>query len=150
MEAVLRAGAIYLFLFLVFRISGRRSLAEMTAFDMVLLLVIGEAMGEALSGANPSLTHAFVLVATLVVIELGFAWTKQRSPVAERLLDDVPLVVVEHGKPLTERMRRAHVDENDVMEAARSLHGLENLQQVRYAVLERDGAISVIPESSGR
>jgi uncharacterized membrane protein YcaP (DUF421 family) len=148
MESVLRAGAIYLFLFVVFRIAGRRPLAEMTAFDMVLLLVIGEAISEALNGADPSFTHAAILVATLVLMELGFAWIKQRSPVAERLVDDVPLVVVEHGKPLKERMERVHVDESDILEAARALHGLENMQQVKYAVLERDGAISVIPESS--
>lgn len=146
MEAVLRAGAVYLFLLLLFRISGRRSLAEMTAFDMVLLLVIGEAVGEALSGANPSFTHAFLLVSTLVVMELGFAWIKQRSPVADRLLDDVPLVVVEHGKLLKARMKRVHLDEKDILEAARATHGLESMQQVKYAVLERDGAISVIPE----
>lgn len=148
MDAVLRAAAIYLFLMLLFRISGRRPLSQMTSFDLVLLLVIGEAVGEALSGANPSLTHAFVLVSTLVVIELAFAWLKQRSPVADRLLDDVPLVLVEHGRMLEDRMRRTHVDEGDLLEAARSLHGLENLRQVRYAVLERNGMISVIPESS--
>lgn len=148
MEAVLRAAAIYLFLMLLFRISGRRPLSQMTSFDLVLLLVIGEAVGEALSGADPSLTHAFVLVSTLVLIELAFAWLKQRSPVADRLLDDVPLVLVEHGRMLEDRMKRNDVDEGDLLEAARSLHGLENLGQVKYAVLERNGTISVIPEST--
>lgn len=147
MEAVLRAAAIYLFLMVLFRISGRRSLSQMTSFDLVLLLIIGEAVGEALSGADPSLTHALVLVSTLVVIELGFAWLKQRSPVADRLLDDVPLVLVEHGRMLKERMDRNHVDEGDLLEAARSSHGLENLGQVKYAVLERNGTITVIPEA---
>ncbi len=148
MEAVLRAAAIYLFLMLLFRISGRRPLSQMTSFDLVLLLVIGEAVGEALSGADPSLTHAFVLVSTLVLIELAFAWLKQRSPVADRLLDDVPLVLVEHGRMLEDRMKRNDVDEGDLLEAARSAHGLENLGQVKYAVLERNGTISVIPEST--
>lgn len=148
MEAVLRAAAIYLFLMLLFRISGRRPLSQMTSFDLVLLLVIGEASGQALSGGDPSLTHSFVLVATLVVIELAFVWVRQRSPVADRLLDDVPLVLVEHGRMLEDRMKRNDVDEGDLLEAARSLHGLENLGQVKYAVLERNGTISVIPEST--
>lgn len=148
MEAVIRAAAIYLFLMLLFRISGRRPLSEMTSFDLVLLLVIGEAVGEALSGTDPSLVHGFVVVTTLVVIELAFAWLKQRSPVADRLLDDVPLVLVEHGQILEDRMKRNHVDEGDLLEAARSLHGLENLDQVKYAVLERNGSISVIPKAS--
>ena len=147
MEAVLRAAAVYLFLMLLFRISGRRPLSQMTSFDLVLLLVIGEASGQALSGGDPSLTHTFVLVATLVAMELGFVWLKQRSPVADRLLDDVPLVLVEHGRMLEDRMKRNDVDEGDLLEAARSAHGLENLGQVKYAVLERNGTISVIPES---
>lgn len=149
MEAVLRAAAIYLFLMVVFRVSGRRTLAQMTAFDMILLLLISEAVSNALASDDPSLTHAFILVLTLVVMELGFAWLKKRSDVASRLLDDVPLILVENGKPLTDRMDKARVEEDDILEAARGLHGLENMQQVKYAVLERDGSISVIPDSSG-
>lgn len=149
MEAVLRAAAIYLFLMVVFRFSGRRTLAQMTAFDMILLLLISEAVSNALASDDPSLTHAFILVLTLVVMELGFAWLKKRSDVASRLLDDVPLILVENGKPLADRMDKARVEEDDILEAARGLHGLENMQQVKYAVLERDGSISVIPDSSG-
>lgn len=149
MEAVLRAAAIYLFLMVVFRVSGRRTLAQMTAFDMILLLLISEAVSNALASDDPSLTHAFILVLTLVVMELGFAWLKKRSDVASRLLDDVPLILVENGKPLADRMDKARVEEDDILEAARGLHGLENMQQVKYAVLERDGSISVIPDSSG-
>lgn len=147
METVLRAAAIYLFLMIVFRISGKRALAEMTAFDMVLLLIIGESTSQALMGDDFSITTALILVTTLVLMELAFAFVKQKSRLAERWLDDVPLIVVEDGKPLRERMDRARVDEEDVLEAARSLHGLENLQQVKYAVLERGGSISVIPKS---
>ncbi|MCE7032383.1 DUF421 domain-containing protein [Lysobacter sp. GX 14042] len=148
MEAVLRAAVIYLFLMVVFRVGGRRTLAQMTAFDMILLLLISEAVSNALASGNPSLTHAFILVVTLVLMELGFAWLKGRSDVASRLLDDVPLILVENGTPLTGRMDKARVEEDDILEAARGLHGLENMRQVKYAVLERDGSISVIPESS--
>lgn len=145
METVLRAVAIYLFLLLVFRISGKRTLAEMNAFDMVLLLIIGESVSQGLMGDDFSITTALILVMTLVVMELGFAFIKQKSRTAERWLDDVPLIVVEDGKPLKDRMDRARVDEEDVLEAARGSHGLENLQQIKYAVLERGGSISVIP-----
>jgi uncharacterized membrane protein YcaP (DUF421 family) len=147
MEIVLRAAAIYLFLMLVFRISGKRALAEMTAFDMVLLLIIGESVSQALMGDDFSITTALILVTTLVLMELGFAFVKQKSPVAERWLDDVPLIVVQDGKPLKERMARVRVDEEDVLEAARGSHGLERLEQVKYAVLERGGSISVVPKS---
>lgn len=149
METVLRAAAIYLFLMVVFRISGKRALAEMTAFDMVLLLVIGESVSQGLMGDDFSVTTALILVTTLVLMEIGFSFIKQKSRIAERWLEDVPLIVVEDGKPLRDRMDRARVDEEDVLEAARSLHGLENMQQIKYAVLERGGSISVIPKRSG-
>jgi len=146
METVLRAAAIYLILLLVFRISGKRALAEMNAFDLVLLLIIGESVSQGLMGDDFSVTTAVILVVTLVVMELGFAFIKQKSRAAERWLDDVPLVVVEDGKPLQDRMDHARVDEEDVLEAARGTHGLENMQQIKYAVLERGGSISVIPK----
>ena len=146
METVLRAAAIYLFLMIVFRISGKRALAEMNAFDLVLLLIIGESVSQGMMGDDFSITTALVLVTTLVVMEIVFAFIKQKSKVAEIWLDDAPLVVVEDGKPLRERMDRARVDEEDVLEAARSTHGLESMQQIKYAVLERGGSISVIPK----
>ncbi|WP_052101306.1 DUF421 domain-containing protein [Novilysobacter arseniciresistens] len=99
-------------------------------------------------GDDFSVTTALVLVSTLVLMELGLAFIKQHSKTAERWLDDAPLVVVEDGKPLQERMDRARVDVEDVLEAARSSHGLENLSQVKYAVLERGGTISVIPRKN--
>lgn len=146
METVLRAAALYLFLMIVFRISGKRALAEMNAFDLVLLLIIGESVSQGLMGDDFSITTALVLVTTLVVMEIVFAFIKQKSKVAEIWLDDAPLVVVEDGQPLRDRMERARVDEEDVLEAARSTRGLENMQQIKYAVLERSGSISVIPK----
>lgn len=146
MEIVLRAAAIYLFLMIVFRISGRRALAEMTGFDMVLLLIIGESVSQGLIGDDFSVTTALILVATLVLIEQGMAVLKEKVPAAARWLDDVPLIVVQDGKPLPKRMRMAQVDEQDVLEAARSAHGLEKMRQVKYAVVERSGAISIVPK----
>ena len=146
METVLRAIAIYLFLLLVFRISGKRTLSQMHPFDMVLLLIIGDSVSQGLMGDDFSITTALLLVTTLVLMELLMAFIKQKSKVADRWLDDVPMIVVEDGKPLPDRMKRARVDASEVLEAARILHGLENMQQVKYAVLERDGSISVVPK----
>lgn len=145
METVLRAIAIYLFLLLVFRISGKRTLSQMHPFDMVLLLIIGDSVSQGLMGDDFSITTALLLVTTLVLMELLLSFIKQKSKLADRWLDDVPLIVVEDGKPLPDRMKRARVDDSEVLEAARILHGLENMQQVKYAVLERDGSISIIP-----
>ena len=119
METVFRAVAIYLFLMLVFRISGKRSLAEMNAFDLVLVLIIGEAASQGLTGDDFSITTTFVLVTTLILMEKGFALLKQNSKPVERWLDDLPTVIVEDGKPLLAKMKQQEVNEEDVLEAAR-------------------------------
>ena len=146
MDSVIRALAIYAILLVIFRISGKRSLAQITAFDFVLLLIISEATQQALLGDDFSLTNAFIVIITLIGIDIALSLLKQRSPKIELLLDDTPLIIVENGSPLRERMDKARIDESDVLTAARELQGLERMDQIKYAVLERSGGISVIPQ----
>jgi uncharacterized membrane protein YcaP (DUF421 family) len=145
MDAVLRAAAIYLVLLVVFRVSGRRTLAELTTFDFVLLLIIGEATQQALLGEDFSLTKAVLVIVTLLTIELVLSILKERVPFLDKLLDGVPMVVVDHGRLLRDRMRKARIDEADILEAARRLQGIERLDQIKYAVLEVSGGITVVP-----
>jgi uncharacterized membrane protein YcaP (DUF421 family) len=147
MESVLRAVAIYLFLLLIMRISGKRSFSEITTFDFVLLLVIGEATQQALLGEDFSLTNAFAVIVTLVVIDIGLSLWKQRSPRLALALESQPLVLVADGKLLEERMNEVRVDADDILAAARMTQGLERLDQIKYAVLERNGGISIIPRT---
>ncbi len=144
MDAVLRAAAIYVVLLLAFRIAGRRTLAEMTPFDLVLVFIIGEATQQALLGQDFSVTNAVLVIVTLLFLDIVMSLAKERSGTFEKLIDGVPTIIVADGRPLTERMRRARVDEADVMEAARRLHGIERWDQIKYAVLEGSGGISVI------
>jgi uncharacterized membrane protein YcaP (DUF421 family) len=144
MDAVFRAAAVYLFLLLVMRVSGKRTLAQVTAFDFVLLLIIGEATQQGLIGDEFSVTKALLLIVTLLTIDIVMSLLKGRSPRLALLLEGAPLVIVKDGEPLTERLKRARLDVNDVLEAARSNQGLERLEQIKYAVLERDGSISII------
>ncbi|MCA1626499.1 MAG: DUF421 domain-containing protein [Acidobacteria bacterium] len=146
MDAVIRSAAIYLFLLIVFRISGKRSLAQITTFDFVLLLIVGEATQQGLLGQDYSITNAFIVILTLIGIDIGLSLLKQRSQSLEKLMDGVPLIILENGQPLKDRMNKARVDEGDVLEAARELQGLERLEQIKYAVLERDGRISIVPK----
>ena len=97
MDSVLRAAAIYMVLMILFKIAGRRSLAELTTFDLVLLMVIGEATQQALLGDDFSLTNAVLVIATLIAIDIGLSLVKQRSRWFSRLLDGGPTIVVEHG-----------------------------------------------------
>ncbi|HYG04483.1 MAG TPA: YetF domain-containing protein [Chryseosolibacter sp.] len=147
MNPVVRGLAVYLFVFIVFRIMGKRTLAEITTFDAILLLIISETTTDALIGEDYSLMACFIMVCTLVGTDYIFSKIKEHSQWFHIASEGAPLVIVENGKPLKKRMKKSRVDEQDVLEAARSLHGLERMNQVKYAVLERDGSISVIPET---
>ncbi|WP_460119890.1 DUF421 domain-containing protein [Pseudomonas sp. H3_G09] len=144
MDSVLRALVMYLALMVLFKIAGRRSLAELTTFDFVLLMIIGEATQQALLGDDFSLTNAFLVIITLIAIDVGFSLLKQRSSWVSRLIDGEPTIIVENGKLLHRRLRHARLVEADVMEAARSSQGIETLEQIKFAIIERNGKISVI------
>ncbi len=146
MESILRGAVVYLVLLVLFRITGKRSLAQITTFDFVLLLIIAEAVQQAMIDADNSMINAFLIVVTLLGIDVGLSLLKGRSPRLEKLVDDVPLVIVQDGRPLTERMAKARVDEEDVLVVARELQGLERMDQIACAVLERSGGISIIPK----
>jgi len=145
MNPVVRGLAVYLFVYVVFRILGKRSLAEITTFDFVLLLIISEATTDALIGEDYSLMGCFIMVCTLVGVDYLFSVVKSKSKWFEVVSEGAPLVLVDKGQPLKKRMEKSKVDESDVLEAAREMHGLEKMSQIKYAVLERDGTISIIP-----
>ncbi len=118
MDSVLRAGAMYLALMVLFKIAGRRSLADLTTFDFVLLMIIGEATQQALLGDDFSLTNALMVIVTLIAIDVGLSLLKQRSQWVSQLIDGGPTVIVEDGRILQGRMRLARLVEADIMEAA--------------------------------
>lgn len=148
MDALLRGFSVYVFLLVVFRITGQRSLGQVTTFDFVLLLIIAETTQQALLGDDFSVTNSFLLIATLVTIDIGLSFLKRRSRKLDRFLEGMPLVLVEDGQALEERMRKTGIDREDVLSAARERQGLERMEQIRYAILERNGVISIIPKSA--
>ena len=148
MDSILRGLAVYLILLVVFRISGKRTLSQVTTFDFVLLLIIAEVTQQALLGQDYSLTNFVLLVVTLLGLDIVLSLLKQYWPRLDRLLEGQPLVIVEDGRPLHERMSKARVDVEDVLTAARHLHGLERMEQIKFAVLERNGGITIIPAAS--
>lgn len=145
MLLVARAAIVYFALLLLFRLAGKRALTQVTPFSLVLLLIISECTQQALIGQDSSVTGALVLVTTLVGIEVTLGWLKGKSPKFDRWLDGSPLIIVDEGRLLADRMARMRVDEEDILEAAQTQHGLLRLDQVRYAVVMRNGEIAVIP-----
>src|SRR5688572_18280752 len=119
MESVIRGLVVYCFMLLVFRISGKRTLAENTNFDLVMLLIISETTQQAMVDNDHSVTNAFILIVTLIGATVGLSLLKLRSPALEKWLDGSPLVIVQNGKTLKERMDKVRVDEADILEAAR-------------------------------
>jgi uncharacterized membrane protein YcaP (DUF421 family) len=145
MNPVLRGLVIYIFLLIVFRIMGKRSVSEITTFDFIILLIISEVTQEALVGEDYSLTASIILIATLMGADLILALLKDKWKMFGDVTEGVPLIIVDNGKPLKTRMKKVKVDEEDVLHAARMNFGLEKMEQVKYAVLEKDGGISIIP-----
>ncbi len=149
MDAVPRAAVVYVVLLLLFRLVGKRTLAETGAFDFVLLLIIAEATQQAMIDDDNSMTNAFLVILTLLVLNVGISLVKQRWPLVDRLVDDVPVLVVADGRVIRDRMEKARIDERDILQAARQSQGVESLDQIKYAVLERSGGISVVPKQGG-
>ncbi len=144
MDAVTRALVIYVILLVLFRIIGRRSLAQITTFDLVVLLIVSEATQQALLGQDYSVVNAFLVILTLLGLEalvLMLAW---RWDFFDRWVNSAPLLLIQDGEPIDDRLKKAKIDETDILEQARSSQGLERLDQIKYAVLERNGAISII------
>ena len=150
MDSVLRAVAVYLFVLVVFRISGKRSMSQITTFDFILLLIIGEATQQALLGDDFSIINAWVAIGTLITLELAFSKAEGRWPSFGRVVGSLPVIVVENGKLLEMRAKQEGVTIGEILEAGREKHGLERLDQFKYAILERHGGISVIPSDDAR
>ncbi|HTO20553.1 MAG TPA: YetF domain-containing protein [Pseudomonas sp.] len=145
MDAVLRAVSIYFALLLLFRLAGRRTMAEITPFDLVLLLIIGEATQQALLGDDFSITNSVLVISALIGVDIGLSKLKLRSKNVERWLDGTPTLLVENGRPLRARIEEARLQDEDILQAAREGQGLERMDQIKYAILERNGKISIIP-----
>ncbi|WP_426957877.1 DUF421 domain-containing protein [Muricoccus radiodurans] len=145
MDTVLRAVAVYVALLLLFRISGRRSLAQVTTFDFVLLLIVGEATQQALLGEDFSVTNAIIVIVTLMGLDVALSLYKRGNPRAERVLEGLPTILVADGVPLRDRLAKSRVSEADILQSARATQGILRMDEIRLAVLEVSGGISIIP-----
>lgn len=147
MESVIRGVVIYVFLWLVFRISGKRTLAQSSPFELVLLLIISEVTNQAMVDSDHSITNAFLLIMTLVGMSILLSVIKHYWPAANRLLEGMPLPVMKDGKLLDENMDKARVDKEEILTSARYTQGVTRMDEIQDATVENDGKISVVPRS---
>lgn len=143
MDSIFRAAFMYIFLMFIIRIAGTRTLTEMTTFDFVLLLIIGDASQQAITSNDYSVINAIVIISTFIVMDLLLAIFKFKYKKVDRFLDGSPIILVNKGKLLKKAMLYTKVDLEDILEAARK-EGLENIDKVKFAVLEKNGEITII------
>lgn len=148
MDAIARSLAVYVFLLIIIRVSGRRTLAEASNFDFVLLLIVAEATQQALLGDDFSVTNAMLVITTLFLIDIAATWIKNRSDRFDRIIDGLPVLLMDRGDVLRANLDEHRININDILEEARRDHGLRSLDEIDYAVLERSGDIAIIPRAA--
>jgi len=131
----------------LFRVTGKRTLAQITTFDFVLLLIVSEATQQGLLGNDFSIINALLVILTLIGLDLLAQGLSRRWRPLDRWLNGQPLLLVEDGQLIEDRARKTGFEEDEILEQARAGQGIERMEQIKYAVLERDGSISVIPKS---
>lgn len=145
-DIVLRTTAVYVFLILGLRLAGKREMGQMTVFDLAVILVLANAVQNAMVGPNTSLVGGLVAAATLLVLNSLMSWLRFNFRPVARWLGGVPTVIIQDGRYVTENLRKEGLTEEDIATALRE-HGVEHPEQVHLANLEVDGSISVVPKS---
>lgn len=146
-EIVARTAIVYVALLIGLRLAGKRELGQMTPFDLVVILLIANAVQNAMVGPDTSVTGGIIAAAALISINYAVALGRQRLPWLRRGVEGSPTLLISDGKFITEHLRREGLDEDEVMMAIRE-HGVASPEEVRLAVLETDGSISIVPTST--
>jgi uncharacterized membrane protein YcaP (DUF421 family) len=146
MDIVLRGIVVFVFLFVLVRVMGRRELSSLEPFDLILLIILGDAVQQGLTQDDYSLTGALLAVGTIAILQVATSWLNFRVPRLRPILDGEPIVVVQDGKPIERNMRRERLTPEDLAEAARK-ESIASLDDVAWAVMETSGSISFIRKS---
>jgi uncharacterized membrane protein YcaP (DUF421 family) len=141
-ELVLRSGFIYLVLVVALRLFGKREVGQFTIYDLVLVLLVANAVQPAMTGPDNSLAGGVVIIAALVLLNFVIG-RLDRWGWFHRLVEGEPTVIVRDGRFLTGNLRREGIDRDEVESAIRE-HGLEDVSDVQIGVLEPDGSISIV------
>jgi uncharacterized membrane protein YcaP (DUF421 family) len=142
-EFILRAVVVYVVVLTMVRVAGKRALGQVTPFDMLLLILLGNAVQNALLGQDTSLGGGLILAATLIVLNYFVGWVTTRSPAVERVIDGEPVVLARHGQVLHRVLQRELVSKADFARAMRDA-GCENIDEVDLALLEINGHITFL------
>ena len=146
MDIVLRGIVVFVFLYVLMRIVGRRELSSLEPFDLILLVILGDAVQQGLTQSDYSLTGAMLAVGTIAILQVSTSWLNFRFPKLRSVLDGEPIVILQDGKPIKKNMDRERVTMDDLAEEARK-QNIAKLDEVQWAVMETSGEISFIKKS---
>ena len=142
-EFILRAVIVYVVVLVMVRLAGKRTLGQFTPFDMLLLVLLGNAVQNALLGQDTSLGGGLLLALTLIVLNYFVGWITTRSPAVERMIEGEPVVLARHGHVLQKVLQRELVSKADFAKAMRDA-GCDDVEEVDLALLETNGHITII------
>jgi uncharacterized membrane protein YcaP (DUF421 family) len=148
MDLAIRAVVLYFFIYLLTRAVGRRELSSLGPFDIILLVVIGDAVQQGLTQDDYSVTGALIVVTVMALLQVSMSFLSFRSRTLRRVLEGEPVVIIQDGKPIERNLRRERLAIDEVMEEARASAQISSLDDIHFAIVENSGAISFIQKSS--
>ena len=146
MDIALRGVVVYCFLYVLTRAIGRRELSSLEPFDLILLIILGDAVQQGLTQDDYSVTGTIIAVSTIAALQVGTSYLSYRSRRARRILEGLPIVVVQDGRPIAENLRRERITDDELAEEMR-LQQIGSLEEVGWAILESNGSISFVKKT---
>ncbi|MTD14939.1 DUF421 domain-containing protein [Nakamurella sp. YIM 132087] len=143
MEIVYRAAAMFVFLWIVTRIVGRSTLGELSTFELILFVTLGDMVQQAVTQQDYSFTGGILTISVFTLLTVGLSWINARWPKVRTVTHGVPVVIVQGGDPLLDVMKHERLSLDDLMAAARQ-QGFERFSDIRLAVLEANGQIAFL------
>ncbi|WP_029136927.1 DUF421 domain-containing protein [Nakamurella lactea] len=147
MEIVVRAAVIYLFLWMITRLVGRSTIGELSTFQLILFITMGDMVQQAVTQQDYSVTAGVLAISVFAVLTMGLSWANTKWPSIRSFTHGVPVVIVQDGEPLKGVMRREKMSIDDLKAAARQ-QGFETVRDIRLAVLEANGQVSFFSRRS--
>ena len=143
MDIVVRAVVLYLFMLFVKRVIGRRELSSLSAVDLVLLIVLGDAIQQGLTQDDYSVTGAVIAIATIAAMQVLVSYVSFRSRRVRKVLEGHPIVVIQDGKLLDQNLRRQRMTPDELAEEMR-IQQIANFEDVQWGILESNGSVSFV------
>lgn len=141
MEIVLRATVMFFFLWLITRVVGRATLGELSTFQLILFITMGDMIQQSVTQQDYSITGGVLAVSVFALLTIALSWANARWPAVRAVTHGVPVVIVERGEPMMDTLRAERMSLDDLMAAARQ-QGFERFADIRLAVLEANGQVS--------